>query len=485
MAKTPNLCTKSAVELIDDFKSGLARPSEALAACLARVEAWNDELRAVCTLNPGAEAAALESDRRYTSGLGIRPLEGVPFVVKDVIQTKGLRTTFGSRIFADNVPDEDAISVERLMNAGAVLLGKTNTPEFAHDVFTHNQLFGVTLNPRNTAYTAGGSSGGTAAAVAAGMAPIGLGTDLGGSVRVPCAMCGLIGLRPTTGRIPVYPAEFGWDTLVAHVHGPMTRSVADVGLMMAVMAGADERDPACLPVVDDDYSAAGAGHRDISGRRFAVSRDLNGIVPVEPEIGDLAVEAARSFETLGCTVEEDCFDASDLFEIMAGTRGFGMVGRYAGLLEKHRELMAPHLVNQVETALDLDIRRLTDAERKRTVYWHKFRTFMERYDYLITPVVGTPAWRIGEPLPTEIGGRPVNRFYDAFRLPYAFSVIGVPAIAVPMRETSAGLPVGIQVIGHRLDDQGVIEVAAAYMKMHRDWVIDPAVLGPSMAQHPS
>lgn len=476
-SSTSPLWAKTASELVSDYRAGRYRPTDVLAACLERVRALNDQIRAICTLNPDAERAAREADDRIKEGGELRPLEGVPFVVKDVIVTKGLRTTFGSRIFENYVPEEDAISVERLLRAGGILLGKSNTPEFAHDVFTHNKLFGATRNPRNTAYTAGGSSGGTAAAIASGMAPIGLGTDLGGSIRVPSAMCGLVGLRPSTGNIPVYPADFGWDTLVAHVHGPMARSVRDIGLMMAVLSGPDARDPSCLPGYGRDYVDAAGGRRTLEGRRVAFSRDLNELVPVEPEIADLAAEAVKTFEQLGCTVVEDCFDASDLFEIIAGTRGFGMVGRYAGLLERHREMMAPHLVNQVEDATKLNLRILTDAERARTSYWHRFRRFMERYDYLVTPVIGAPAWRIGDPLPTEVGGKPVKKFYDAFRLPYAFSLIGVPAIAVPTRETHAGLPTGIQIVGHRFADEAVIEAAAAYLDRHQDWVFDPRNVG--------
>ena len=229
------------------------------------------------------------------------------------------------------MPEEDAISVERLKDAGAILLGKTNTPEFAHDVNTYNQIFGTTRNPFNVNVTAGGSSGGSGSAVAAGMAPIALGTDLGGSIRVPCSYNNIVGIRPSPGRVPVYPTEFGWDTLVEHVQGPMTRSVADLGLAMSVLTGPDDRDPSSLPAPEHDFNAAASATQSLEGKRIAYVSNLNGLFPLDPEVDQLVKSAARQFEKLGCIVEETTFDESDIREIVTGTRGFGMVGRYADL----------------------------------------------------------------------------------------------------------------------------------------------------------
>jgi amidase len=360
------------------------------------------------------------------------------------------------------VPAEDALAVERLKAAGAVLLGKTNTPEFAHDVNTTNKIFGTTRNPWNLRATAGGSSGGTAAALAAGMAPLGLGTDLGGSIRIPSAFCGTVGLRPAPGRVPVYPADFGWDTLVAHVQGPMARTVEDCAALLAVLAGPDDRDPSSLPGPIPDYVRAARGDGRLAGRRAAYSRDLGGLVPVDPEVARLAGSAARVFEALGCAVNEDCFDPSDLREIIAGTRAFGMIARYAERLDAFCSQMTPQLVNQVADALRLDVQAITRAERLRTAYWHRVRRFLERYDYILTPTVGVPAFRLDEPLPTTIGGVVVERFYDVFLLTYAFSVTGLPALSLPCGVTAGGLPVGLQVVGRRLREDQVLEAGAAY-----------------------
>jgi amidase len=456
---------RSASDLAADIGRRKLGASDVVAAFLQRIERLNPAVNAVCTLNEHARAEAEACEQRLRGGEPPRLLEGVPFVVKDILPTRGLRTTFGSMIYEHHVPDEDAIAVERLRNAGAILLGKTNTPEFAHDVNTTNRIFGTTRNPWNLRVTAGGSSGGTGAAVAADMAPIGLGTDLGGSIRIPSAFCGMVGLRPVPGRVPVYPSEFGWDTLVEHVHGPMTRTVEDCGLMLAALAGPDDRDPSSLPAEPRDYVAAARYTGRLDGRRIAYTRDLNRLVPVDPEVARLTADAARSFEQLGAIVEEACFDVADVREIIAGTRGFGMVARYADRLDAHRDRMTAQLINQVTDALTLDVRTITRAERLRTAYWHRVRAFLERYDYILTPTVSVPAFRLDRPLPTEVGGVLVERFYDVFLTTYAFSITGLPVMSVPCGLTRGGLPVGLQIVGRRLREDLVLEAAAAYARV--------------------
>jgi amidase len=459
-----DIVRKSAATLTADIATKRLSATEVMRAFLDRIAQINPAVNAVCTLSPRALEDAAECDRRLRAGERPRLLEGVPFVVKDILQTAGLRTTFGSMIYEHHVPDEDAVSVARLRTAGAILVGKTNTPEFAHDVNTTNKIFGTTRNPWNLQTTAGGSSGGTGAAVAADLAPIGLGTDLGGSIRIPSAFCGTVGLRPVPGRVPVYPSEFGWDTLVEHVHGPMTRTVEDCGLMLAVLAGPDDRDPTSLPAEPRDYVEAARYAGRLDGRRVAYTRDLNGLVLVDPEVARLTAEAARAFERLGATVDEACFDVADVREIIAGTRGFGMVARYADRLDVHRDRMTPQLINQVTDALTLDVRTITRAERLRTTYWHRVRAFLERYDYILTPSVPVPAFRLDQPLPSEIGGVPVERFYDVFLTTYAFSITGLPVMSVPCGLTSQGLPVGLQIVGRRLREDLVLEAAAAYAR---------------------
>jgi len=456
-----DLADRSAVELVADVRARKLEIREVVTACLARVEQTNGVLNAVCTLNPAALADAEAGDRRLAAGAPARRLEGVPFLVKDVIPTRGLRTTYGSKLHEHLVPAEDAISVERLRAAGGILLGKTNTPEFATDVYTTNAIFGPTRNPWDARTTSGGSSGGSGAAVAAGMAPLALGTDFGGSVRLPAAFCGIVGLRPAPGRIPLYPADFAWDTLVAHVHGPMARTVEDTALMFSALVGPDDRDPSSLPADGVDQAAAGRARATLAGRRFAWCGDLDGLVPAEPDVMRVTRQAARALEGLGAVVEDVAFDASDLKEIMAGTRAFAMIARFGDLVEAHGARMAEALVRQVTAARAFDVKAVARAERMRSAYYQRLRALLERYDYVLTPTAGVPAFRIDRPLPTEIGGRPVERFYDAFLFTYAFSVTGLPTISVPCGFTGGGLPVGLQIVGRRLREDAVLEASAA------------------------
>ena len=449
------------MELVADVRARKLGVRDLVGACLARIEQTNGVLNAVCTLNGAALADAEAADRRLAAGTPARPLEGIPFLVKDVIPTRGIRTTYGSKLHEHLVPAEDAVSVERLKAAGGILLGKTNTPEFATDVYTTNAIFGPTRNPWDARTTAGGSSGGSGAAVAAGMAPLALGTDFGGSVRLPAAFCGIVGLRPAPGRIPVYPTDFAWDTLVAHVQGPMTRTVEDAALMLAVLVGSDDRDPGSLPAQGVDYAAVGRAGAALAGRRFAWCGDLGGLVPVDPDVMRVTLQTARALEGLGAIVEEVAFDASDLKDIIAGTRAFAMVARFGELVEAHGARMAEALVRQVTAARAFDVKAVARAERMRSAYYHRLRVLLERYDHVLTPTAGVPAFRIDRPLPTEIGGRPVERFYDTFLFTYAFSVTGLPAISVPCGFTGGGLPVGLQIVGRRLREDSVLEAGAA------------------------
>ncbi|HVL55526.1 MAG TPA: amidase [Burkholderiaceae bacterium] len=464
----------SATELAQQIGSRHVSATEVVRAFLSRIEQTNPRLNAICTVDAdGALAAASEIDRRLRHGVAARRLEGVPFVAKDNLETRGVRTTYGALPHAQHVPDEDAICVERLRAAGAVLIGKTNTPEFASDVNTTNRLFGPTRNPWDPRVSPAGSSGGTGSALAAAMAPLGLGTDLGGSVRLPAAFCGVIGLRTVPGRVPVYPAAFAWDTLVEHVHGPLATTVADVGLMLSVLAGPDDRAPNSLPLQGCDYVRAAAGDVPISGRRFAYSANLGGIAPVDPEVAALTQCAARQLERLGATVEEAFPDLSDLKTIVAGTRAFGIVGRFADYVDAHREQATEQLQRQVADSLRFDLKGVAAAERLRTAYYHRIRQFQQRYDYLVCPTAGVPPFRLDEPLPTHVGGEPIERFYDVFLYTYAFSVTGLPSISVPCGFTRSGLPVGLQIVGRRLREDSVLEAAAALLRACPEYLRRP------------
>lgn len=464
----------SAAELASRVGARAVSAREVMRQAMERLEAVNPVINAVCTVNPNAAAEADEIDRRLASGAAPRRLEGVPFLVKDNIETAGVLTTYGSLTRADYVPKADSISVARLKAAGAVLLGKGNTPEFAHDVTTTNKLFGMTRNPWNPEYTSGGSSGGSGAGVAAGIAPIALGTDLGGSIRVPAAFNGIVGMRPSAGRVAVYPAPLAWENFVYHVQGPLTRNVGDLCLAMAELCGPDDRDPASLPPPAEDYPAM-ASVRRLDGARILYVGDFGGEVPTEPEVAEVARRAVRRFKELGAQVDEGDFDIGDLRAIVAGTRAFGMVARYSDLLAQHRERMQAQLINQVEASLAYTVADVAKAELGRTAYYHRVRELMTTYDFIVTPTAGITAYRLDRDLPTHIGGRKVERFYDSILGLYAFSVTGFPVVAVPAGFTSEGLPIGIQIVARRLRDDRALAAAAAYEALCADCFRMPEV----------
>jgi len=451
----------SAAEMAAGVAGGRVSALRLTQAALERVAAVNGAVNAICTLNPQAEAEAAAADRRLAEGAPPRPLEGVPFVVKDNIETAGLRTTFGSLTRQAYVPEVDGIAVERLRAAGGILLGKGNTPEFAHDVVTTNRIFGPTRNPWDLRRTAGGSSGGSAAAVSAGMAPLSIGTDLGGSVRVPAAFNGLVGLRTQPGGIPIHPTDFAWDTLTSHVHGPFARGLGDLCLAMQALAGPDPRDPRSLRTATPDYAAA-ARTRSLAGKRLLFVRDFAGAVPTDPEVAERAEEALARLEALGAEIVREEISLDGLMQIVTGTRAFGMVARYADLVAEHRDQLMAQLVNQVEGSLKLSLREVSEAERLRTVYWNRLRPYLADYDAIVTPATGIAAFRLDQALPTTVGGKPVERFYDTLLASYAFTVVDAAAVVVPAGLTADGLPTGIQIVGGLLSEAKALEIAAAY-----------------------
>ena len=412
-------------------------PVEVVDAVLSRIDTLK-ELNAYVTLDAERARQTAKAAERAVMRRGARlgPLHGVPFSVKDLIITKGVRTTFGTPLYRDNVPTEDAPSVERLKTAGAIMLGKTNTPTLGWVGVTDNLLFGVTRNPWSLAHTPGGSSGGAGAAVAAGLAPLAIGTDGGGSIRKPAAWCGIFGLKASWGRIPVYPSSAAWS--LSHA-GPMTRTVKDAALMMNVCAGPDERDQYSLPPAGVDYVKALQGN--LKGLRVAWS-DTLGIAPaVDPEVRDATAKAARAFRELGCRVERvnptwpspyDCWRT-----IFLG----GIGARLAPYLDR-RDQIDPGLLPIVEEATKLPPTKYVQAWFDRLAWWQHARAFFERYDLVLTPSVACPPLRIGELYPAEIGGVPVGR-EAASVFTFIFNMTGQPAATVPCGFTKAGLPVGL------------------------------------------
>jgi amidase len=455
-----DLCFAPATTLRRLYRARKVSPLEVMRAVLARIDAVNPRVNAYVTV---AREQALAAAKRATAALGkkapVGPLHGVPVSIKDLTPTKGIRTTWGSKIFEHHVPDEDALYVERLKRAGAIVVGKTNTPEFGAGGNTFNAVFGATRNPWNTALTCGGSSGGAAVALATGMGPLAQGSDLGGSLRTPAAFCGVVGFRTTPGLVPVYPNELGWDSL--SVTGPMARTVGDVALMLAAMAGPDDRAPLSYEIDTRRFTAA-VKRPSIEGWRVAWTPDLNGLIPIDQEVAAVAERATAVFRSLGAKVEHACPDFSAVNEIVLATRGLSMVARHADKLAQWESTMQAGLVWNIKQGLSLTPEQIGNGEKLRTELWHRVRRFMETRDLLILPTVAVPPFPVEQRYPTEINGKPLDNYTQWFFLTYGITVTGLPVISVPCGFTKAGLPVGLQIVGRRRREDAVLRAAAAF-----------------------
>jgi amidase len=462
-----DLCYMPATDLAEAIRARRVSPREVTDAVLAQIDRVNPIVNAFVTVVADqARAAAADAEaalmRRSQAELG--PLHGIPVSIKDLTLTKGIRTTFGSRAFADYVPTEDALIVERLKRAGAIILGKTNTPELGAGGNTKNALFGATRNPWRLSHTCGGSSGGAAVALATGMGPLAQGSDTGGSLRTPASFCGVIGFRTSPGVVPIYPSPLAWDPL--SVAGPMARTVGDAALMLAAIAGPDDRAPISVPVNAAEWREA-ARTPDVRGWRVAWSADL-GVTPVDPEVARVAGEAVRTYRDLGCTVEEDHPDFSGIREMILPARSARMAAVHGGLLPQWREQMFPPLVWNIELGFTMTAAQWASAEMERTKLWHRVRAFFERYDLLMTPTVAVLPFPHAWDYPPEINGQRTETYLDWFLLTYAITLTGLPAISVPAGWTADGLPVGLQIVGRRWGEAAVLRAAAA-LEAARPW----------------
>jgi amidase len=447
----------TATELAALIRARQVSVTEVVGAHLAQIERINPRVNAIVTLT--AERALHEARLKDAVARGhiAGPLFGLPVAHKDLVPTRGIRTTYGSPIYRDHVPDEDGLVVERLRAAGAVTLGKTNTPEFGAGSQTFNQVFGRTLNPYDLTKTSGGSSGGAAVALACGMVPIADGSDMGGSLRNPAAFCNVVGLRPAPGRVPVWPAEAAWFTF--SVQGPMARTVADVALLLSAMAGADPRAPISIREDGDRFRVP--LDREFRGVRMAWSRDLGGL-PVDRRVTAVLERQRRTFEDLGAIVEETQPDFSGAREIFQVLRAWAFSVKYRHLLAEHRHEMKDTVVWNIEEADKLTARDIGDAEAARTRLYHRVRRFMETYEFLLLPATQVPPFDATVPYPTAINGAPLPTYIDWMRACSDITVTGHPAISVPAGFTEDGLPVGLQIVGRHQDEWGVLQLAHAF-----------------------
>ncbi len=451
------LCFMPATAMASAIRARKLSPVEVVDAVLARIDRLNPRLGAYCTItHAAARAAAREAAAAVMRGDALGILHGVPVSVKDLIPTRGVRTTWGSRLFEHFIPDEDAPVVERLKQAGAIVLGKTNTPEFGYKGTTDNLVFGLSRNPWSLAHTPGGSSGGGAAAVAAGLGPLAVGTDGGGSIRIPCSCCGIFGLKPTLGRVAAAPTYGGLDTL-SHT-GPMTRTVRDAALMLNAIAGPDPRDLGSLPADGTDYLAL--LDRDIAGLRVAWTPDW-GYAAVDPEVRRITEAAAKRFADAGCTVEEDAPGFSDPADPFLVVYSASYAARFADKLPEARDRLDPALVTLIEHGMRWTAAEFVTAANCRRTLHDVFRGFFARYDLLLTPTLAAPPLPVGVDAYEEIAGRKVART-GWYAFTYPLNLTGYPAATVPCGWTAGGLPVGLQIVGPRFADAVVLRAAAAF-----------------------
>jgi aspartyl-tRNA(Asn)/glutamyl-tRNA(Gln) amidotransferase subunit A len=456
-------CWLPATDLASLIRKKKLSPVEVVEAVLDRIDKLNPRLNAFCTVTADeARRRARAAERalsRRSATLG--PLHGVPFSVKDLVVTQGVRTTFGTPLYRDNVPAEDAPMVARMKAAGGIMVGKTNTPTLGWIGATHNLLFGPTRNPWNLETTPGGSSGGASAAVAAGLAPLAIGSDGGGSIRIPASFAGIFGHKPSFGRIPVYPASGAWS--LSHV-GPMTRTVSDAALVMNVCAGPDERDPGSLPSASVDHVRALRG--DLKGLRIAWSPDLGFADAVDPEVAAACARATRAFREARARVDEVApgwpSPRDAWYTIFCG----GIATRLAPYRERRQDL-EPALHEIVEWYLQQPPTAYLQAWFDRLEWWQHPRALFEKYDLLLTPTVACPPFAVGLDNAIEVAGRAVAP-YAWIPFTYPFNLTGQPAASVPCGFTRSGLPIGLQVVGRRFDDATVLRASAAFERA-RPW----------------
>ena len=432
---------------------------EVMTAHLAQINKLNPTLNAIVSKLTDEQCLALadDADRRAARGDALGPLHGLPIAFKDLQPAVGFPCTCGSPIYQNTMPAEDSVLVARLRNAGAIPIGKTNVPEFGMGSHTYNKVYGTTVNPYDVTKSAGGSSGGAGAALAAGMLPIADGSDLGGSLRNPANFNNIVALRPTVGLIPTAPNPFPF--LGFGVNGPMARSVADAAFLLSVMAGSDPRDPGGYP--SDPTIFARSLDRDLRGVRVAWCPDLGGL-PLDRSVCAVLESQRRTFEDLGCVVEDACPDLHGADEIFLTIRRWRNANVYGPLLARHRDQMKPEAIGEIESGAALGSADVARAMIQHGQLMERMRRFQETYEFVLCAVNQVPPFDATLDWPKEIDGVKMESYVAWMKSAYWISVTFNPAISVPAGFTSDGLPVGIQIVGRYRDDLGVLQIAHAF-----------------------
>ena len=448
------LCYTGARKLARMIRTRKVSATEVMRAFIARIDRVNPKVNAIVTFLP---EQALKRAKAVDRKPGTGPLAGLHIAHKDFVPTKGVRTTYGSPIYRDHVPTQDHAMVERLRDAGAIMLGKTNTPEFAVGAQTFNAVFGATRNPYDVRKTCGDSSGGAAVAVACGMLPFADGSDLGSSLRNPASFCNVVGFRPTPGRVPNWPFPNSWDTLWSI--GPIARTVEDAAFLFSAMAGPDPRCPTTH--AEPGKVFARPLGRSFKKVRVAWSRNLGGI-PVDARVTRVLESQRAVFESLGCIVEEaepDFAQAEVAFRVL---RAWNTANTYGERFRAHPDAFKDTLKGEIEEGLRLTGADVARAETAHGQLWRRFQAFLEKYEYFVLPTTQLPPFDVQTPYPTEIAGIRFNNYIDWMKSCWYISATGNPAASVPAGFTPEGLPVGVQIVGRAKEDFGVLQMAHAF-----------------------
>jgi amidase len=458
-ATADELCFASAVELARMIRTRQVSAREVMAAHLARIERFNPRLNAIVAKLDDDECLALAdaADRRTASGEALPPLHGLPTAFKDLQSAVGFPYTRGSPIYKGAMPTEDSVFVERLRRAGVLAIGKTNVPEFGMGSHTYNKVYGTTVNPYDLTKSAGGSSGGAGAALAAGLMPIADGSDLAGSLRNPGNFNNVVGFRPSVGMTPTWPTSF--PLLGFSVNGPLARTVADVALLMSVMTGPDARDPSLLPA--DPAVFRGTMTRDFRGMRVAWCPDLGGL-PLETSVRMVLEAQRKTFEDLGCIVEEAAPDLADADSVFLTIRAFRSAATYGPLLAQYRDLLKPEAIAEVEQGQRVTAAAVAEAMVRQGQLLDRMRRFEERYAFTLCAVNQLPPFDAKIDWPKAIAGVPMEHYIAWQKTCYWITATFRPAISVPAGFTQDGLPVGIQIVGRYRDDFGVLQLGHAF-----------------------
>lgn len=452
MAVDWTLIETSATDIVALLRNGEISPIDLLDTLEARIAEVNPRVNALPTLCfDRARANARKLMARPEDDRGL--LCGLPIPIKDLTDVAGVLTTHGSPIFKDHVPATSDLVVERIEAEGGLVYAKSNTPEFGAGANTFNEVFGPTLNPWNTKLSAAGSSGGAAVALATGMAWIAHGSDMGGSLRNPASFCGVVGMRPTPGRVPSTVTSKLDRNL--GVQGPMARNIEDLSLALDAMVGQDDRDPMSLVPPRRTFRAALRGIK--RPERVAWSSDL-GITPVDPEVADIAKRAAFELAHTGCVVEEAHPDFSEAHECFGVLRAYSFAVSYGGLLKTHRDKLKPEIVWNIEKGLALTVEQLAKAEAQRAAMFHRMHAFMERYDALLTPATIVAAFPVEERYVKSVGGVEFPDYVQWLSIAYAATLVCSPAMSMPCGFTADGRPVGLQLIGRNKGEHDLLTI---------------------------